>query len=112
MLCGVAWSMPVLIAFRVLQGLGGGMLMPLGRAILALVAGQERMGRAMVFVAVPGTLAPVFGPVLGGLIIDGAGWRWAFYLNLPVCALGLALAWRLLPAGKNPSTPSRLDPTA
>jgi EmrB/QacA subfamily drug resistance transporter len=111
MLCGVARSMSALIVFRVLQGLGGGMLLPLGRAILALVAGQERMGRAMVFVAVPGTLAPVFGPVLGGLIVDGAGWRWAFYLNLPVCALGLALAWRLLPAGKNSGPRGRLDIT-
>jgi EmrB/QacA subfamily drug resistance transporter len=109
MLCGAAWSMPVLIAFRVLQGLGGGMLLPLVRTILAQVAGQQRMGRAMVFVAVPGSLTPVLGPVLGGLVTDNLGWRWAFYINLPVCLAGLVLAYRFVPARQPGSRTARLD---
>ena len=100
MLCGVAWSMPALIAFRVLQGLGGGMLLPLVRVILGDAAGKQRMGRAMVFVAVPGGLTPVLGPVLGGLVTAVLGWRWAFYINAPICLLGLMLAWRLVPGGE------------
>jgi len=109
MLCGIAWSMPALIAFRVLQGLGGGMLLPLVRVILGQAAGKERMGRAMVFVAVPGGLAPVLGPILGGLVVSGLGWRWAFYINAPICLTGLVLAWRLLPSGQPGTHRSRLD---
>jgi EmrB/QacA subfamily drug resistance transporter len=109
MLCGAAWSIPVLIAFRVLQGLGGGMLLPLVRTILAQVAGQQRMGRAMVFVAVPGSLTPVLGPVLGGLVTDDLGWRWAFYINLPVCLAGLVLAYRFVPATGPGRRTARLD---
>jgi len=109
MLCGIAWSMPALIAFRVLQGLGGGMLLPLVRVILGQAAGKERMGRAMVFVAVPGGLTPVLGPVLGGLVVSTLGWRWAFYINAPICLLGLVLAWRLVPGGERDARRSRLD---
>jgi EmrB/QacA subfamily drug resistance transporter len=109
MLCGIAWSMPALIAFRVLQGLGGGMLLPLVRVILGQAAGKERMGRAMVFVAVPGGLAPVLGPILGGLVVSGLGWRWAFYINAPICLTGLVLAWRLLPSVRPGTHRSRLD---
>ncbi|MGC1287763.1 MAG: MFS transporter, partial [Streptosporangiaceae bacterium] len=109
MLCGIAWSMPALIAFRVLQGLGGGMLLPLVRVILGQAAGKERMGRAMVFVAVPGGLTPVLGPILGGLVVSALGWRWAFYINAPICLLGLVLAWRLVPGGERGARRSRLD---
>ena len=109
MLCGIAWSMPALIVFRVLQGLGGGMLLPLVRVILGQVAGRERMGRAMVFVAVPGGLAPVLGPVLGGLVVGAFGWRWAFYINAPICLAGLVLAWRLVPGGRHGTHRGRLD---
>jgi EmrB/QacA subfamily drug resistance transporter len=109
MLCGIAWSMPALIVFRVLQGLGGGMLLPLVRMILGEAAGQARMGRAMVFVAVPGGLAPVLGPILGGLVVGGLGWRWAFYINAPICLLGLVLAWRLVPDGQRSTQRHRLD---
>jgi EmrB/QacA subfamily drug resistance transporter len=109
MLCGIAWSMPALITFRVLQGLGGGMLLPLVRVILGEAAGKQRMGRAMVFVAVPGGLTPVLGPVLGGLVTGTLGWRWAFYINAPICLLGLVLAWRLVPAGERGTRRNRLD---
>jgi len=105
-LCGLAWSLPALIGFRVLQGLGGGMLLPLVRIVLAEQAGPERMGRLMTFVIVPAQIAPILGPVLGGLVVGGLDWRWAFLLNVPVCVVALALSARLVPAGSPaPRTP-------
>lgn len=98
-LCGTAWSAGSLIAFRVVQGVGGGMIVPLSMTILAQAAGPHRRGRLMSIVAVPAQVAPIAGPLLGGLILDAADWRWIFYLNVPVCALALALAWRVMPSG-------------
>src|SRR3954454_16555889 len=97
LLCGLAWSAGSLIAFRVLQGLGGGLVMPVGMTILANAAGRDRMGRAMAIVGVPMLLAPAVGPVLGGALLDGASWRLIFFVNLPVAALALVLAARVLP---------------
>jgi EmrB/QacA subfamily drug resistance transporter len=96
-LCGLAWSSTSLIAFRVLQGFGGGMIMPIGQAILAQAAGPERMGRIMSVIGVPTLLGPILGPVIGGLIIDNASWRWIFFVNVPVGIVALALAARVLP---------------
>src|SRR3954447_25729960 len=96
-LCGLAWSTSSLIAFRVLQGFGGGMIMPVGQAILAQAAGPERMGRIMSVIGVPTLLGPILGPVIGGLIVDNVSWRWIFFVNLPVGAIALALAARVLP---------------
>jgi EmrB/QacA subfamily drug resistance transporter len=97
LLCGLAWSAGSLIAFRVLQGLGGGMVMPVGMTILARTAGQDRMGRVMALVGVPMLLAPAIGPVLGGALLDGASWRLIFFINLPIGVLALVLAARVLP---------------
>jgi EmrB/QacA subfamily drug resistance transporter len=96
-LCGLAWSSTSLIAFRVLQGFGGGMIMPIGQAILAQAAGPERMGRIMSVIGVPTLLGPILGPVIGGVIIDNASWRWIFFVNVPVGIVALALAARVLP---------------
>jgi EmrB/QacA subfamily drug resistance transporter len=96
-LAGVSWSLPSLVLFRVVQGVGGGLIMPVGQAILAEAAGPKRMGRVMSIVGVPMLLAPVFGPVVGGVLVDQASWRWIFFINLPVGAIALMLARRLLP---------------
>jgi EmrB/QacA subfamily drug resistance transporter len=107
-LAGLAPSIGVLIACRVVQGLGGGMIMPLGQAMLAQVAGPARMGRVMSVIGIPLLLAPVFGPLIGGALVQAASWRWIFFVNLPVGVLAIALAIRLLP----PSVPHpgrRLD---
>lgn len=96
-LCGLAWNVESLIAFRVLQGAAAGMIMPIGMITLAQAAGPQRMGRVMSIVGVPMLLAPVVGPVLGGLIVESISWRWIFLVNLPVGAVGLVLAARLLP---------------
>ena len=105
-LCGLAWSSGSLIAFRVLQGIGGGMIMPIGQMVLARAAGPQQMGRVMGVIGVPMILAPVFGPTLGGLILEHLGWRWIFYVNLPIGAIGIALALRLLPAVEQRSAPA------
>src|SRR6516162_2115262 len=76
LLAGLAWSIGALIAFRVLQGIGGGMIMPLGQTILAQRAGSQRMGRVMRIVGLPMLLAPIAGPVIGGALIASASWRW------------------------------------
>jgi EmrB/QacA subfamily drug resistance transporter len=102
-LCGAAWSAGSLIAFRVVQGVGGGLLMPAAQTILALQAGPQRMARAMAVVSIPGMLAPMLGPVLGGLLLDHLSWRWMFLINVPVCAAALLLAVRFLPAARFPA---------
>ena len=108
-LCGLAWSTESLIVFRVLQGFGGGMIMPIGQAILAQAAGPQRMGRIMSVIGVPTLLGPILGPVIGGLIVDNFSWRWIFFVNLPVGALALLLAWRILPRVSGRGTRPTLD---
>src|ERR1035437_2967195 len=75
-LCACAWSATSLIVFRVLQGFGGRMIMPVGQAIMARTAGPQRMGKVMGIVGVPQLLGPILGPVLGGLIVSNTSWRW------------------------------------
>jgi EmrB/QacA subfamily drug resistance transporter len=96
-LCGLASSSTELIVFRVLQGVGGGMILPIGQLMMAEAAGPKRMGRVMGIVAVPAMLAPVLGPALGGLIVDNASWRWIFYVNLPIGVIAVIAALRVLP---------------
>ncbi len=93
---GAAWSAESLIFFRVLQGLGGGMIMPAGMTILTHQAGPQRMGRVMGLVGVPMLLGPILGPILGGFFVDEVSWRWIFYVNIPVGAVALVAAQRFL----------------
>lgn len=96
-LCAVAASTTSLVLFRVLQGAGGGMIMPVGQLIMAQVAGPKRMGRVMGIVSMPAMLAPILGPVVGGAILQNLHWSWIFLVNLPVGLLAFVLAWRMLP---------------
>ncbi|MDQ6608045.1 MAG: DHA2 family efflux MFS transporter permease subunit, partial [Actinomycetota bacterium] len=96
-LCGLASNTTELIVFRVLQGIGGGMILPIGQLMLAQAAGPKRMGRVMSIVAVPMMLAPILGPTIGGLILDNASWRWIFYVNVPIGVIGVIAALRILP---------------
>ncbi|MGD0197580.1 MAG: DHA2 family efflux MFS transporter permease subunit [Solirubrobacteraceae bacterium] len=99
-LCGFAGSTTTLILFRVLQGIGGGMIMPVGQMILAGAAGPRRMGRVMAITGVPTMLAPIIGPTVGGLLIDTASWRWIFFVNVPIGIIATYLAVRLIPAAE------------
>jgi EmrB/QacA subfamily drug resistance transporter len=95
-LCGLAWSANSLIFFRVLQGLGGGMILPIGQAMLAREAGPQRIGRVMSVIGVPTVLGPILGPVLGGLIVSNFSWRWIFYINVPIGIVTLVLSSKFL----------------
>ncbi|SDU74646.1 DHA2 family efflux MFS transporter permease subunit [Jiangella alkaliphila] len=96
-LCAMAWDIGPLIGARVLQGLGGGMLMPLGMTIMTRAAGPDRVGRVMAVLGVPMLLGPIGGPILGGWLIDVASWHWIFLINLPIGIVGIFAAWRVLP---------------
>jgi EmrB/QacA subfamily drug resistance transporter len=108
-LCGLAWSDGSLIFFRVLQGFGGGMIMPVGMSLLVQTAGSQRVGRVMSVVGVPMLLAPILGPVVGGAIVSGASWQWIFYVNVPIAAIAIALAARRLDADSGRADAGRLD---
>jgi EmrB/QacA subfamily drug resistance transporter len=96
-LAGLAWSDTSLIAFRVIQGLGGGMIMPAGMTLLTQAAGPARIGRVMAIVGVPMMIGPICGPILGGWLVDDFSWRWIFMVNVPVGIFALYLAQRILP---------------
>ncbi len=97
--CSLAGDAPSLIAFRVVQGIGGGLMMPL-MATLAIqqVPGGVALGRLMAMISLPAALGPILGPTIGGLILNYLDWRWIFWVNVPFCLVGLALAWRLIPS--------------
>jgi EmrB/QacA subfamily drug resistance transporter len=88
-LSGLATSTDEIIFFRVLQGLGGGMIMPAGMTILTRAAGTERIGRVMAIIGVPMMVGPIMGPVLGGWLVTDVGWRWIFFINAPI-----GVSWR------------------
>jgi EmrB/QacA subfamily drug resistance transporter len=96
-LCAIADSLQLLVVFRVLQGLGGGMLMPLGMTILTRAAGPDRVGRVMAVLGIPMLLGPIFGPILGGWLIEIASWHWIFLINLPIGIVALVYAVLVLP---------------
>jgi len=107
-LCAVAWDAGSLIAFRVLQGLGGGMIMPVVMTILTRKAGPERMGRVMGLLGVPMLAAPILGPILGGWLVDDVSWRWIFLINIPIGIAAIALAQIVLECDE-PQPGHRLD---
>ncbi|TWD84619.1 EmrB/QacA subfamily drug resistance transporter [Kribbella amoyensis] len=107
-LCATAQSIDMLIAFRVLQGLGGGMLMPLGMTIMTRAAGPHRMGRLMAILGVPMLLGPILGPILGGWLIQVASWHWIFLINVPLGVVALVYAWFAL-AKDTPHRSESLD---
>jgi len=97
-LSGAAWGMTSLIVFRLVQGAAAGLMMTLGTKMITQAAGPGRMGRAATVASLPVVVVPVFGPVIGGLIISHLTWRWIFYVNVPVCLAALVLAGQGLPA--------------
>jgi EmrB/QacA subfamily drug resistance transporter len=107
-LSGLAWSAESLIVFRILQGFGGGMIMPAGMTILTRAAGPQRIGRVMSVIGVPMLLGPIFGPILGGWLVDSYSWRWIFFINIPIGIAALVMSYRILPTDV-PQPGHRLD---
>jgi len=97
-LCGIATSLPQLIAFRVLQGAGGGMLAPIGMAMLLRTFAPHERVKASSLLTIPVSLAPTLGPVLGGAFVTGLSWRWVFYVNVPVGVAAVIFGMIHLPA--------------
>ncbi len=106
-LCAFAWSIQSLIVLRVLQGAVGGLLAPLTQALVAELAGPKRMGRAVSIISIPVLVAPLLGPVVGGLLIQHLSWRWLFLFNAPFAVVGAWIAQRRLPPG---TTSKRFPP--
>ncbi|MGN8135264.1 DHA2 family efflux MFS transporter permease subunit [Paraburkholderia sp. 22099] len=107
-LCGLAWSAPSLIGFRVLQGVSGGLLAPMTQMMIARAAGKH-MARVAGYMALPVLLAPVLGPVIAGAILQYASWRWLFLVNLPIGLVALLLVHLFLPGDRYETTRRRLD---
>ncbi len=95
-LCGLSTSLPMLVASRVLQGIGGAMMMPVGRLVLLRTVPRADLVRAMTWVLVPGLVGPVLGPPLGGFFVTYLSWRWIFAINVPIGILGFVLASRYI----------------
>ncbi|GAB17218.1 putative drug resistance transporter [Gordonia effusa NBRC 100432] len=96
-MAGLAWNIGSLVAFRALQGLGGGLLAPVGMTIVIRSAEVAHRGRAMAVLGLPLFIGPVLGPTLGGVIVDSVGWRVLFLINLPIGMIAIALAALLFP---------------
>jgi EmrB/QacA subfamily drug resistance transporter len=107
----LAWNVDSLIAWRVVQGAGGGIMLPLLVTLVMQSAGGKALGRTVTIVALPAMLGPILGPLIGGAILTHLSWRFMFWVNVPFCLAGLALAARFMPADKpGPAAPRpRLD---
>lgn len=105
-LCGQAHSIGELIAFRILQGVGGGMLTPVGTAMLYRAFPPEERARASTVLIIPTVIAPALGPIIGGLLIDNLSWRWIFYVNVPIGIAGFIFGALYLQEGKEPTAGS------
>ena len=95
-LCGQAHSLNELIAFRIFQGVGGGMMTPVGTAMLSREFPGAERAKASAIISIPIVFAPMFGPVFGGYLVEYVSWRWIFYINLPIGIMGLLFGMRVL----------------
>jgi EmrB/QacA subfamily drug resistance transporter len=97
LLCALAPSLPLLVGARVVQAMGGALMMPVGRLIILRNYPRGELVRVMGFVTIPGLTGPLIGPAVGGWLVEFASWHWIFLINLPVAALGCAVAMRYMP---------------
>jgi MFS transporter, DHA2 family, multidrug resistance protein len=108
-LCGLAWSMNVLVAFRVLQGMAGGPLMPLSQTLLMQIFPKRMQPTAMTLWAMTTLAAPIAGPILGGLLCDNVGWPSIFWVNVPIALSAPLVLWRLIRGYETPTQRVRVD---
>jgi len=108
-LCGRAWSIESLVFFRILQGVGGGMLTPVGTAMLFRAFTPAERARASAILSIPTMLAPMLGPLFGGFLVDAVSWRWIFYVNVPFGVASFAFSWLVLREHREPGA-GKFDP--
>lgn len=108
-LSSMSWNIGTLIGFRLLQGIGAGLLMPTMTNMLVQISGGKNIGHMASIVSLPMLLAPILGPVLGGVIVNSMGWRWIFYVNIPVTIIALLLAFWGIPEGSPAEEKQPLD---
>lgn len=109
-LCGIAQTPEQLIIYRIIQGLGGGMVAPIGMAMVFKLAPPERLGSIMGLLGIPMQIAPAFGPVLSGWLVDSVSWHWIFIINLPIGIIAFILGYKYLPKSDRHAAP-HLDVT-
>jgi EmrB/QacA subfamily drug resistance transporter len=100
--CSTVESLPQMVLARIVQGMGGAMMVPVGRLVVLRTIPKAELVSAMAYLTVPALLGPVIGPPLGGFIVTYFSWRWIFLINIPIGALGLALALRFVPDVREP----------
>src|SRR5579863_7968862 len=108
-LCGIAPSLGFLVAFRVMQGLCGGPIMPMSQTLMMRVFPPQQRGQAMGLWSMTTVVAPIAGPILGGYLCDTVGWPWVFYINVPVAAVCAFFAWRMLHKQETPTMRRPVD---
>jgi MFS family permease len=108
-LCGISNDIHLLVAFRVLQGCGGAMMVPVGRLTLVRSFAKSELVRAMSFVAIPALVGPMLGPIAGGLIVGYLHWRFIFFVNTPIGLVGLLMVYIHLPDYREKTHPSTLS---
>lgn len=104
-LCGLSRNLPMLLIMRMVQGVGGGLMTPVGRSLLLRAYPRSQLVQAMTWFNLPVVIGPTIGPVIGGLISTYASWPWIFYVNLPFGLLGVLAGWRYMPELKRPEQP-------
>ena len=109
LLCGLSWSLPSLIAFRVLQGAISGPMIPGSQALLMMIFGPARRGIALAIWSVTALVGPIAGPLLGGYISDNYHWPWIFFINVPVGVFSVLICWRFLRSQETPTRKMRVD---
>ena len=97
LLCALSASLPILIASRIIQGIGGAMMTPVARLILVKSFPRNQLLNVMNFAVIPALIAPLLGPLLGGYLVEYASWHWIFLINLPIGLAGIVLGWQLIP---------------
>ncbi len=106
--CALAQSLHQLVAARVLQGIGGALLLPVGRLAVMRSVPRDDFLRAMSFIAIPALIGPLIGPTLGGWLVEVASWHWVFLINLPIGVIGYGIAMKVMP-DHYAATPTRFD---
>lgn len=103
--CAASSSLEQMVAARFLQGMGGALMVPVGRLVLLRTVPKSELVQALSWLTIPALVAPIIGPPVGGFIATYSDWRWIFLINLPMGALGLVLAWRYVPDLREPVKP-------